>query len=86
MLLGPVIATPLGSACKLLSSYQLDFCKTSPRFSKEMAVQCPGDTAGSSLAVWTWTRQCFKMLLKLDTDPSPQSGWIAERMLLERYA
>lgn len=84
MLLVPTIATLLGSACKLLSSYQLDFCKTSPRFSEETAVRCPGDTAGSSLAAWTWTRQCFKMLLKLDADPSPQSGWIAETLRLIR--
>lgn len=50
MLLGPMIATPLGSACKLLPIYQLDFCKTSPHFSKEMDVQCPRDAAGC----WPW--------------------------------
>lgn len=46
-----MIATPLGSAYKLVSSYQLDFCKTSPHFSKEMAVQCPRDAAGPGLAL-----------------------------------
>jgi len=85
MLLGPMTATPLGSTCKLLSSYQLDSSKTSPRFSKEAAVPCPRDAAGC----WPWfsTADLEKAtVLKPDTDPSAWSGWRKERVCLGRQA
>lgn len=88
MLLGPIIEPPLGSACKLLlPSYQMDFCKTSPYFPRKWPFNALGTllAAGPGLAPQAWQRQCFKMLLKLDMDPSPWSGQTVERMHLGHH-
>lgn len=85
MLLGPMIATSLGTACKLLPSYQLDFYKTSPYFSKKMAVQSPEDAAGC-WPQFSTTDLEKAMLLKLDADPSLWSGQTAELICLGCHA